>query len=80
MCKFCDTKGEGNLCDEKVFKLDIDCGVLGCGEVVGQIYKTIGKTELLNIAIITGDKSIDTEIKIKYCPMCGRKLKGAEDV
>lgn len=76
MCKFCKTNGEGNLCDNKVFKFDIDCGVLGRGEIVGQIYKTTDKTELLNIAVISGDKAVDFETDIKYCPMCGRPLKG----
>lgn len=81
MCKFCETQGEGNLCDTKVFDFDIDCGILGRGEVIGQMYQTICKTELLNIAIMGGNKAMDFEIKIKYCPMCGRKLQeGAEDV
>lgn len=79
MCKYCETQGEGNLCDTKVFKCDIDCGILGRGEVLGQIYKTTAKTEVLNIAIIGGNKGMDYEIEIKYCPMCGRKLKGAEE-
>lgn len=78
MCEYCDTQGEGNLCQKELFNVDIDCGILGRGEAIGQIYKTIGKTELLNLAIIGGNRSMDYEIKIKYCPMCGRKLEEGE--
>lgn len=78
ICKYCDTKGEGNLCSNEVFNLDVDFGVFGRCDIVGQMYKASNGTELLNMAFIGGNRSIDFEVKIEYCPMCGRKLKGAE--
>lgn len=83
MCKFCDTQGKGNLCDNEIFEINIDLGVLGDQRLNGTIWCGEDGTEVLNIGFVDAvfkdkDKVLDHEIKINYCPMCGRELKGAK--
>ncbi len=77
MCDYCNkikpenhkdtiTDADGYIMDNK-FHNDL----LECGWVDVQI---IGKTLDLKYDAFSVDSSFDTEIKIKYCPMCGRRL------
>lgn len=77
MCKFCELKRNSDF-GEEVFRLDLDFGIFGRCDLVGQMYKTLGNTELMNLHVSDGSRGFNYEIKIKYCPMCGRKLEEGE--
>ena len=77
MCKFCNY-GEGNVADEVVINKRIRIGeipdAMGMEVYIDDDYD--GNPYLIaNIFLPSGgDNILETSTKIKYCPMCGRKL------
>lgn len=68
MCECCNALPDCPS-DKAIFENELDLGLIGKDEVSGVIWQLNGKC-ILNIGLM----SHDFEIKIKYCPICGRKL------
>ena len=75
MCDFCNIKSRGDSADESIFEIDLNFGNLGEETLTGLLWQEMDGSEILNIGLA----KLDTVIKINYCPMCGRKLKGAKE-
>lgn len=75
MCDFCDIASNGNMADKPVFEIDYDFGELGQNILQAAIWRGLDGKDVLNV----GFAESDHEVQIYFCPMCGRKLKGAEE-
>lgn len=77
MCAFCEIDPESGIANEMINNFTLDCGILGKLEVGGILYEKDGKEKFnMQLSFNTADASgYDTDFK--FCPMCGRKLKGA---
>lgn len=77
MCKFCNY-GEDNVADEYIINKQIRMGeipdAMGMEVYINDDYDGIPYL-MANIFLPSGgDDILETSTKIKYCPMCGRKL------
>lgn len=76
-CEYCDARyggmGEDLICQ------DLDLGMLGKGRFRADIMYTENEGYTLDASIYFDASCIGHDFKIKYCPMCGRKLCGEEE-
>ena len=77
MCKFCNY-GNGNVADEDIINKRIGIGeipdAMSVEVYINDDYDGIPYL-MTNIFLPSGgDNILETSTKIKYCPMCGRKL------
>lgn len=75
MCECCNMTSDCEFGDSSIFNLRFNFGQLGEFVLDGTLWRAVESREVLNISFAEQDY----EIKINYCPMCGRKLKGAEE-
>lgn len=69
MCKYCDaTKGESP--SKALFDKEVNLGILGKDSFSVYLYD--------NGILCFGLGVSDMRMKIRYCPMCGRKLEVKE--
>ena len=77
MCKYCDMKSDCEFGNGSILYLPLNFGQLGEFMLDGTLWRAEDSREVLNISFAEQDY----EIKIAYCPMCGRKLQeGADNV
>ena len=69
MCEFCNSDGLTEICCK-----EIDFGVLGKAD----LSLDISSNYLYSNLVGNGYTQVSIELKkeIRYCPMCGRDLKG----
>ena len=74
MCKYCNFEPNGDCPDDRKYLIDITVSSRLDINLCGAIFSN-GHREILDLDInCKGNSLIDRQIKIKYCPMCGRKL------
>lgn len=70
-CKFCQLDNKGNIEDDWKFLLDKTSRL---GHVDFQLLVGIYEKELVTSLNINDEEAVGAVAKIKYCPVCGRKL------
>ena len=75
MCMYCDMTPDGDIPADRESLIYEEFGeILGQKvAMIGDIFQGKFEIEIAPFSVLSG-KTI--EIQIKYCPMCGRKLKG----
>lgn len=81
MCKFCKDFNKGN--GEGVTSLDttdISMGIFGKNQLELEIEVLENKGKVTAwFTYDGGNENISASCEIKFCPFCGRELKGMED-
>lgn len=68
-CKYCSMEPNGNIPADRKDLFTYKLGKLFGEEII--LYGLVCRNKLS----IIGNSSTAKEIKIKYCPMCGKKLQ-----
>lgn len=87
MCEYCDiATAEGvDIAEELIYQNQFSTGVLGCIEITEGIERDADNDYILATTLFANGLEVNCDskfanAKIKYCPICGRKLGENENV